>query len=120
MCSLTGSPGGLGVDANSFRRGAAINQLCSSIADPHARREFSVNEDAYCLCFGLNRDERQAVKDRDYVMLVRMGAQVAHLDILAALSGLTALEAIRKRSGVSASSAIAKLLRLGDLLRMED
>ena len=85
---------------NIFARGQIINRLCSSLRDPDARRRFCFNEEAYCLLFGLNREERQAVEDRDFATLIEMGAHVGELDALAALSGLNTLEALRLRCGL--------------------
>jgi len=84
-----------------FLRGARINRMCATLASPEARREFYFGEAAYCLRFGLNRQEREAVEDRDFVTLIGLGAHVRELDKLAALSGLNTLEAIRKRRGDS-------------------
>lgn len=81
-------------------RGQLINKVCASLRDVNARRRFYFNEDAYCLGFGLDREERQAVKDRDFATLVTQGAHVAELDVLAGLSGLSTLEAIRLRRGL--------------------
>jgi len=85
---------------NIFARGQIINRLCASLRDPDARRRFCFNEEAYCLLFGLNREERQAVEDRDFATLIEMGAHVGELDALAALSGLNTLEALRLRCGL--------------------
>src|SRR3569833_1394 len=82
-----------------FLRGRVINRLCASLSKVDARHRFYLNEDAYCLEFGLDREERQAVKDRDYSTLVEMGAHVLELDKLAGLSGLNTLQAIRMRRG---------------------
>ena len=92
-------------------RGKSINRLCSCLADAEERRQFHLNEDAYCLRFGLNENERQAIKDRDFLTLIDLGAHVVHLNELAALSGLSTLEAIRMRAGVSGLSVIDRLLR---------
>jgi hypothetical protein len=78
-------------------RGQIINRLCRSLQDLHARRVFYSNEAAYCLAYGLDREERQAVQDRDFVTLIQLGAHVRELDSLAALSGLNTVQAIRMR-----------------------
>jgi hypothetical protein len=83
-----------------FLRGQYINRLCASLRHAHARQRFYFSEDEYCLEFGLDREERQAVKDRDFATLVTLGAHVVELDALAALSGLSTLEAIRLRRGL--------------------
>jgi len=85
---------------NNFARGQIINRLCASLRDPDASRRFYFNEEVYCLLFGLNREERQAVEDRDFATLIEMGAHVGELDALAALSGLNTLEALRLRCGL--------------------
>lgn len=90
--------------------GESINRLCSSLDDPDEQRRFYVNEDAYCLRFGLNKDERQAIKDRDFLTLIDLGGHVLHLDKLAALAGMSTIEAIRQRTGVSIDALIGKLL----------
>jgi hypothetical protein len=84
---------------NRFQRGRIINRFCASLREQPAQRMFHFNEDAYCLRFGLNREEREAITGRDFVTLVDMGAYVAELEALAALSGLSVLQAIRTRRG---------------------
>jgi protocatechuate 4,5-dioxygenase alpha chain len=102
----------VGISDGLPRRGELINQLCGALADPAERRDFYLNEDAFCLRFGLDRTARLAVKDRDYLRLIDLGGHVAKLDQLAALSGLSTLEAIRMRTGVSASALFGELLDL--------
>jgi protocatechuate 4,5-dioxygenase alpha chain len=97
MCNVGGSFIGVTQLRDRFARGRIINRFCVSLREPNAQRIFSCNEGAYCLEFGLNREERQAVKDRDFETLVDMGGFVPELDSLAALSGLTTLQAIRMR-----------------------
>ena len=96
MCNS--SLGVIGLRAD-FARGRVINRLCASLRDPDTRRQFYFNEGEYCLFFGLNQVERQAVMDRDFVTLIQMWAHVVELDVLAALSGISTLEAIRLRRG---------------------
>lgn len=93
-------------------RGESINRLCHSLEDPTERSRFEANEDAYCIRFGLRKDERQAVRDRDFLTLIDLGGHVAELDKLAALSGVNTVEAIRKRTGVSIDALICRLLQM--------
>ena len=89
-------------------RGESINRLCRALADPVQRREFLLGENAFCLRMGLDKISRQAVRDRDYLRLIDLGGHVAQLDKLAALSGLTTLQAIEKRTGVSAATLFGR------------
>jgi hypothetical protein len=86
------------------RRGESINRLCRALADPAQCSEFLRSEDAFCLRMGLDKLTRHAIRDRDYLCLIDLGGHVAQLDRLAALSGLTTLQAIEKRTGVMAST----------------
>lgn len=92
-------------------RGESINRLCRSLEDPAERLRFDVNEDAYCLRFGLNKDERQAIRDRDFLTLIDLGGHVLQLDKLAALSGVNTIAAIEKRTDVCIDAFISQLLK---------
>ena len=92
-------------------RGRVLDRLCESLADLGARTLFTADEEAYCLQFGLNRDERRAIADRDYVKLTLMGAQLRMLARLAELSGLDVVDEISKQLGLSEESVLLKLLR---------
>jgi protocatechuate 4,5-dioxygenase alpha chain len=91
--------------------GQSINQLCRTLADPQGRRQFLLDEEACCLRFGLDKEARQAVRNRDFVRLIQLGAHVIHLNELAALAGLSTLEAIRMCTDASGHMVIDKLLR---------
>jgi len=93
------------------RRGELINKLCHALTEPDERRQFYLNEDAFCLRFGLDKSARQAIRDRDYLRLIDLGGHVAQLDKLAALSGLNTLQAIRMRRGASASTLLTDVSR---------
>ncbi len=112
MCNgISSIPIGRSVSRNGFLRGRAINGLCSSLDNAAARERFRENEEEYCLLFGLDRRERQAVRDRDYLTLVDLGAHVVHLDKLAALSGVKTVEALKRQAGLSIDALIGQVLR---------
>jgi protocatechuate 4,5-dioxygenase, alpha chain len=112
MCNgISSIPIGRSVARNTYLRGRAINSLCSSLGNAAERERFRANEEEYCLAFGLHKHERQAVRDRDFLTLVELGAHVVHLEKLAALSGLSTVEAIRQRTGLSIDALIGEVLR---------
>jgi protocatechuate 4,5-dioxygenase, alpha chain len=98
------------ISAALIDRGTLLNQFCESLAAEVNRRAFLRGEAAYCLRHGLNREERCAVLDRNYLQLLEFGAFLTHLDRLAALSGLDASTSLRLRIAVPSSHLIAKLL----------
>ena len=108
MCnSFLSSAGGSSGIRVQGSRSAAINRLCGTLDDPANARIFLGTEAAYCLQFGLDRNARRAVRDRDFIALIQHGGQVAQLDKLAALSGLTTLAAIRMRRGMAFDELLA-------------
>jgi len=109
MChGMSSFPVGMSESSGLPRRGESINRLCRALTDPIQRRDFLLSEDAFCLRMGLDKMTRQAVRDRDYLRLIDLGGHVAQLDKLAALSGLTTLQAIEKRTGISAASVFGQ------------
>jgi len=96
---------------NAFQRARAINSLCSSLDNAAQRERFRADEEAYCLQFGLDKRERRAVLERDFLGLVDLGAHVVNLDKLAALSGLSTVEAIKRQTGLCFDELIGRVLR---------
>ena len=87
-----------------------INEMCRSLDQPANRAAFLANEEAYCLKFGLNRQQRAAVKDRDFLALIDAGGRLMYLNKLAAMLGLNTLEAIVKHAGTPIDTLLGRLL----------
>ena len=66
-------------------RGLRINRLCASLSEGGARQAFKRSENAYCLRFGLNREERGALMGRDFVRLIGLGVGFAGDDCVVGL-----------------------------------
>ena len=58
------------------QKGYALNKLCYSLNRAENRAAFAADEDGYCLRFGLNDDERAAVRSRDKRALMEAGGNM--------------------------------------------
>jgi protocatechuate 4,5-dioxygenase, alpha chain len=108
MCNVSGSAYS-GIQRHLTN---AINRMCSSLAIDVNLSDFLANERAYCLRFGLNKEQREAVTRRDFLRLIDAGGHVTYLDNLAWVAGLGTLDTIIRRTGTSLDVLIAKLLRI--------
>jgi protocatechuate 4,5-dioxygenase, alpha chain len=95
---VSGLPGECVADPQAALRNP-LNAMSHSLAQPENLREFRRDEQAYCLRFGLNRQQRDAVRRRDFVAMIDAGGQLLYLDRLASALGLDTLESILRHQG---------------------
>lgn len=81
-----GIPGTYVYDGPMARKGWPLNKLTMSLAKPENREAFLRDEDAYIDRYGLNDDQRAAVKARDYARLIELGGNIYYVFKLTALA----------------------------------
>ena len=81
-------PGTLFFDGPMSTRGYALNKMCFSFNDAAAREEFRRDEEAYCDKYGLDEAQKQAIRDRDVLALLREGGSIYYLAKFAGIFGL--------------------------------
>jgi protocatechuate 4,5-dioxygenase alpha chain len=59
------------------QKGLALNRMCYSFNSAANRASFLKDEDAYCEKFGLNKEQREAVKKRDVLAMIETGWRCA-------------------------------------------
>jgi protocatechuate 4,5-dioxygenase, alpha chain len=72
-------------DLATSRRGYALSRLGMSLTDPDNRAAFVADEDAYLARFSLTPQQRALVKGRDWLGLVKAGANIYYLFKITAL-----------------------------------
>ena len=72
-------PGTTFFDGPMATRGYALNKMCYSFNDEAARNEFLANEEAYCDKFGLDDEQKEAVRKRDVLGLIAAGGSIYYL-----------------------------------------
>jgi len=103
-------PGTTLFDSRSAMKGYALNKMCFSFNDAACRAEFVSDEDAYCARYGLDAEQREAVRQRDVLRLIAAGGNVYYLAKLAGIFGLDVQDIGAQQTGLSKSAFQAKLL----------
>jgi protocatechuate 4,5-dioxygenase alpha chain len=106
-------PGTIMFDGNQAQKGFALNRMCFSFNSPENRAAFLKDEDAYCKKFGLNAQQRAAVKDRDVLRMIEAGGNVYYLAKLAGIFGLNVQDIGAQQTGTTVDEFKAKLVAAG-------
>jgi protocatechuate 4,5-dioxygenase alpha chain len=69
-------PGTTVFDSDMARRGYHVNQFCMTLMKPENRARFLADERTYLDEWPMSEAQKQAVIDRDYNKLLRLGANV--------------------------------------------
>ncbi|MEM1174559.1 MAG: protocatechuate 4,5-dioxygenase subunit alpha [Pseudomonadota bacterium] len=69
-------PGTVIFDSDMARKGYHVNQFCMSLMKPENRERFLADESAYLNEWPISDEQKQAVLDRDYLSLQRLGGNV--------------------------------------------
>ena len=104
-------PGTYIFDSRAAQKGYALNKMCYSFNDAANRDEFLANEDAYCTRYGLNSQQREAIKHRNVLELIAAGGNVYYLAKFAGIFGLSVQDIGAQQTGMSLADFKAKLLK---------
>src|SRR3954451_19374076 len=108
-----GIPGTILFDGEEAQKGLALNRMCFSFNSAENRDAFVNDEDAYCAKYGLNEEQREAVKSRNVLKLLAAGGNVYYLAKLAGIFGLNVQDIGAQQTGMSVDAFKAKLEAAG-------
>jgi protocatechuate 4,5-dioxygenase, alpha chain len=103
-------PGTQLFDGRMARKGYALNKMCYSFNDAANRTAFQQDEDAYCARYGLNDEQRAAIKARNVLALLAAGGNVYYLAKFAGIFGLDVQDIGAQQTGMTKDAFKAKLL----------
>jgi protocatechuate 4,5-dioxygenase alpha chain len=106
-------PGTVLFDGTQARKGYALNKMCFSFNDAENRAAFVQNEDAYCAKYGLNAEQRAAIKARNVLKLIAAGGNVYYLAKFAGILGLNVQDIGAQQTGMSVEAFKEKLAAAG-------
>jgi protocatechuate 4,5-dioxygenase, alpha chain len=109
LADLDPIPGTYPFDGKLAQKGYALNKMCYSFNDAANREEFRRDEDAYCKKFGLNDEQREAIKKRDVLALLAAGGNVYYLAKFAGIFGLGVQDIGAQQTGMTLDAFKAKL-----------
>lgn len=107
-------PGTVIFDGEQAMKGYALNKMCYSFNSGENRNEFLKDEDAYCERFGLNDEQKQAIKARDVLGLIEAGGNVYYLAKFAGIFGLSVQDIGAQQTGMELEDFKAMLAHAGD------
>jgi len=106
-------PGTTLFDGRQARKGYALNKMCFSFNDAANREAFRRDEDAYCGRYGLNAEQREAIRRRNVLALIAAGGNVYYLAKFAGIFGLDVQDIGAQQTGLSKDEFKAKLVAAG-------
>jgi len=81
-------PGTFVFDADRSREGYHLNQFCISLRQQVNRDAFNANEEAYLGNYPMTPEQRGAVLQRDWNLLLELGGNIYYTSKLAANDGI--------------------------------
>lgn len=106
-------PGTVIFDGEQAKKGYALNKMCYSFNGKASRDEFLKDEDAYCTKYGLNDQQRAAVRSRNVLDLIAAGGNVYYLAKFAGILGLNVQDIGAQQTGMTVEAFKEKLAAAG-------
>ena len=106
-------PGTIMFDGNQAQKGYALNRMCFSFNSAENRAAFLKDEEGYCRKYGLNPEQRAAVRERSVLKMLEAGGNVYYLAKLAGIFGLNVQDIGAQQTGMSVDQFKAKLAAAG-------
>ena len=106
-------PGTVLYDGEQAQKGFALNRMCFSFNSAENRAAFLKDEDGYCRKYGLNAEQRTAVRERNVLKMLAAGGNVYYLAKLAGIFGLNVQDIGAQQTGMSVEDFKAKLVAAG-------
>lgn len=82
-------PGTTVFDGKMAMKGYALNKMCFSFNDKANREAFAADEEAYMARYGLNDEQKNAVRNRDVLAMIAAGGNIYYLAKLAGIFKLS-------------------------------
>jgi len=103
-------PGTVIFDSVQAMKGYALNKMCYSFNAECNRQAFLDNEEAYCTQYGLNAQQREAIRNRNVLQLIAAGGNAYYLAKFAGIFGLDMQDIGAQQTGLSKEEFKTKLL----------
>ncbi len=103
-------PGTTMFDGVQARKGYALNKMCYSFNQADNRSAFLADEDGYCTRYGLNDEQRAAIKARNVLQLIAAGGNAYYLAKFAGIFGLDMQDIGAQQTGMSKDEFKARLV----------
>lgn len=106
-------PGTTIFDGRMAMKGYALNKMCYSFNRKENRDAFVADEEGYMAKFGLNDEQKTAIRARDVLGLIAAGGNIYYLAKFAGIFGLGVQDIGAQQTGMSLDAFRAKLKAAG-------
>ena len=96
-------------DGEQARKGYALNKMCYSFNEAVNREAFVRDEEAYCAKYGLNEQQRNAIRARNVLALIDAGGNAYFLAKFAGIFGLDMQDIGAQQTGMTKAEFQARL-----------
>lgn len=94
-------PGTTLFDGKMAMKGYALNKMCYSFNEEKNREAFKADEEGYMERFGLNEEQKQAVRDRNILGMIDAGGNIYYLAKFAGIFKLSVQDVGGMQTGMS-------------------
>ena len=94
-------PGTILFDGKMAMKGYALNKMCYSFNQQSNREAFLADEEGYMAKFGLNDEQKEAIRKRDVLGLIDAGGNIYYLAKFAGIFKLTVQDVGGLQTGMS-------------------
>jgi protocatechuate 4,5-dioxygenase alpha chain len=106
-------PGTTVFDSDMARAGYHVNQFCMTLMNAENRERFLANERAYLDEWPMSEEQKQAVLDRDYNRLLKLGANVYYFGKLFFTDKVSFQKGASLMTGMSEEDYVAMMVAGG-------
>jgi protocatechuate 4,5-dioxygenase alpha chain len=101
-------------DGRQAMKGYALNKMCYSFNSAENREAFLRDEEAYMEKYGLNAQQKSAVRARNVLDLIQAGGNIYYLAKFAGIFGLSVQDVGAQQTGMDVEAFKEMLRRQGD------
>ncbi len=107
-------PGTTMFDGEQAMKGYALNKMCYSFNRKENRDEFLADEEAYMEKYGLNEQQKQAIRDKVVLDMIAAGGNIYYLAKFAGIFGLNVQDVGAQQTGMTVDDFKDMLVRQGE------
>lgn len=94
-------PGTTLFDGKMAMKGYALNKMCYSFNEAKNREAFKADEEGYMESYGLNEEQKQAIRDRNVLGMIEAGGNIYYLAKFAGIFKLSVQDVGGLQTGMS-------------------
>ena len=103
-------PGTTIFDGKMAMKGYPLNKMCYAFNKAVHREAFLADEEGFMEKYGLNEEQKQAIRDRDILAMIAAGGNIYYLAKLAGIFKLSVQDVGGMQTGMSTEEFKQKLL----------